>query len=352
MKNQLFTEKVLSRNILVLIFSLGVILSILLPNRSFANGDTTVITGKVYIYKSVDDTLSVIAQDGIIKFYKKNSNGNMILKAEASLDENGDYVATVIGTSDLYILVWPEDPVESDFVASYYPGWLDYESADAISTSEAVNGVIDYDWGAVGKEIVERPAGAQDNNIVSGTVSTSTPLIQDKVGDFVPMVYVLNGDDVLASAPVGTDGRYTLSFFGSGNYEIFSSIPGFASQSKYISTTNTRGDFNVNFNLDVYRGETETTPVNTVANNFSLNQNYPNPFNPTTKINFTLNVEGKVKLTVYNSLGKQVAALINDLMEPGTYDIPFSGNNLSSGVYYYTLQVGNHVETKRMSLIK
>lgn len=345
MKNQLFTNKVLKLKFLLFIFSLVMIFSIFHPNKSYSQTASTTLMGTVYVYRTPDDTLSVAAQNGVIKFFSIDNQGNTVLKATATLDQNGNYVAVVTGTQDLYAVLFPEDPINQDYVGSYYPGWVDFESADAISTTEAVNGVIDYDWGAVGKEIVERPSGSETYS-VSGKINALAPLSQD----LIPMVYLMSGENVIASAPVGADGRYTLSTFTKGNYEVFTSIPGFASQSKFVDLGTTRGD--INFNLDVYRGESVTSPVNSIADKFTLNQNFPNPFNPTTNINFTIPTTGIVKLTVYNSLGKEVSKLVNDLMEPGTYDIQFNAQNLASGIYYYTLQVGNSVVTKKMNLIK
>lgn len=345
MKNQLLTSRVLK--LLYCVFSLVLLFSIVLPNASLAQ--QTVVTGEVYVYTTPDDTLSLKAEDGIIKFYMLTSSGNLILKATATLDEDGKYYATVTGTQDLYAVIFPEDIDQSNFVASYYPGWLDFESADPIATT---NGdTIDYDWGAVGKEIVERPSAGAIINTVSGKVNIGAPFMKS---DFVPMAYLLgDNESVIASAPITMDGRYSLSFLGGGNYEVFTTVPGFASQSKYISVQErTKSDLTVDFNLEVYRGEVESTPVNTVADNFTLNQNYPNPFNPSTNISFIIPEMGLVKLTVYNSLGKEVSKLVNDLMEPGTYSILYNAHNLSSGIYYYTLQVGNNVVTKRMNLIK
>lgn len=344
MKNQLLTFRVLKFRTILVIFSLVMICALIRPNVSSGQTSTT-LKGTVYVYTSLDDTLSLIAHNGIIKFFTLDNQGNSVLKATATLDANGNYTAVVTGTQDLYAVLFPEDLDNSNFVGSYYPGWVDFESADPISTSEAVNGVIDYDWGAVGKEIVERPSGSETYS-VSGKISTLAPLSQD----LIPMVYLMSGENVIATAPVGIDGRYTLSTFTKGNYEVFASIPGFASQSKNVDLGTTRGD--INFNLDVYRGESITSPVSSIVDKFTLNQNYPNPFNPTTNISFTIPATGLVKLTVYNSLGKEVSRLVNDLMEPGTYDIQFNAQNLSSGIYYYTLQVGNSVVTKKMNLIK
>ncbi len=342
MKNLLLLHRVLRLKVIMIIFMLGLVFSVIRPNDSFGQ-TVTQIRGTVYVYQGLDDSLSVVAHNGTIKFFSLDALGIPVLKATATLDATGNYIATVTGTQDLYGVIFPDD-VGQDFVASYYPGWLDFESADPIS----VDGTpIDYDWGAVGKEIVERPSGVA-NYTVNGTINTTNPLATD----LVPMVYLMEGENVIATAPVGIDGHYNMNFVGSGNYEVFTSVPGYTSQSKYITAGNTRGDFNINFNLDVYRGESVTSPVNSVVDNFTLNQNYPNPFNPSTNINFTIPTTGIVKLTVFNSLGKEVSKLVNDLMEPGSYSVQFNAQNLSSGIYYYTLQIGNNTITKKMNLIK
>ncbi len=94
-------------------------------------------------------------------------------------------------------------------------------------------------------------------------------------------------------------------------------------------------------------------PISTeLPNNFSLKQNYPNPFNPATKISFDIPSGSDVKLTVYNSLGKEVQTLVNENLKAGKYEVTFNANNLSSGVYYYRLTAGEFNISKVMTLIK
>lgn len=89
-----------------------------------------------------------------------------------------------------------------------------------------------------------------------------------------------------------------------------------------------------------------------VPDKFLLQQNYPNPFNPSTKINFLLPANSFVKLTVYNSIGKEVSNLVNEKLSAGSYAFDFSGEMLTSGVYYYKLETENFSETKKMVLVK
>jgi hypothetical protein len=95
---------------------------------------------------------------------------------------------------------------------------------------------------------------------------------------------------------------------------------------------------------------------------FNLEQNYPNPFNPATKIQFTIVSAqsgsasgGNRQLTtvkVYDVLGREVATLVNEVKEPGTYTVEFDASSLASGVYFYRLQAGTFVETKKLLLLR
>ncbi len=86
--------------------------------------------------------------------------------------------------------------------------------------------------------------------------------------------------------------------------------------------------------------------------NFSLAQNFPNPFNPTTKISFSITDRSLVRLQVFDDIGREVAALVNQELSPGTYDKVFDGSGFASGVYYYTLTAGKDVLSKKMLLLK
>ncbi|HEX2786571.1 MAG TPA: T9SS type A sorting domain-containing protein [Ignavibacteria bacterium] len=86
---------------------------------------------------------------------------------------------------------------------------------------------------------------------------------------------------------------------------------------------------------------------------YELFQNYPNPFNPSTKIRFSVKRQtSNVKLLIYNSIGEFISELFNGNLLAGTYEVQFTANNLSSGIYYYTLITDNFKETKKMLLLK
>jgi predicted acyl esterase len=98
--------------------------------------------------------------------------------------------------------------------------------------------------------------------------------------------------------------------------------------------------------------DNNSTVETTNPTKFELSQNYPNPFNPNTVINYSVAKTEKVELRVYDMLGKEVQTLVNDLKNPGSYNVVFNAANLSSGVYFYRLTAGNFTDIKKMTLVK
>lgn len=95
----------------------------------------------------------------------------------------------------------------------------------------------------------------------------------------------------------------------------------------------------------------ETTPSAGPVR-YSLTQNFPNPFNPTTTIRYALLVRGHVTLSVFNTLGQQVATLIEGEQEAGYHEVKFDGSSLASGVYFYRLRAAGFNQTKKLLLIR
>jgi hypothetical protein len=108
-------------------------------------------------------------------------------------------------------------------------------------------------------------------------------------------------------------------------------------------------DFNGNFEYFELQNEVNVG----VPSQFELSQNYPNPFNPTTKINFSIPVDSKVTLNIYDITGKLVSTLINNEFRLASYyTMEFNASNFSSGTYFYTIRTDKFNETKKMILIK
>ncbi len=144
---------------------------------------------------------------------------------------------------------------------------------------------------------------------------------------------------------------------------VFTGVPEYMALKQYISMLHflnyksmgriaeATGD---NFVIDEEESLTET------IGSYNLSDNYPNPFNPSTKISYEIPELANVSLRVYDMSGREVSELVNQMQQPGRYDVIFNASSLSSGVYFYKLVVsssnpleaGEFVQTKKMILIK
>jgi hypothetical protein len=105
-------------------------------------------------------------------------------------------------------------------------------------------------------------------------------------------------------------------------------------------------DFNGSFEYS------KIVEVEIAPTKFTLRQNYPNPFNPSTSIQYTIASRQFVTLKVYDVLGKEITALVNEEKSAGSYNIEFNASHLATGIYYYQLRAGDYVKTKKMILLK
>lgn len=110
------------------------------------------------------------------------------------------------------------------------------------------------------------------------------------------------------------------------------------------------GGFNLNYLKFDLTSPSSVEPIS--INTYDLYQNYPNPFNPSTTIDFSIARPGSVTLTVFNALGKTVKKITNEYSAPGKYSVNFSGEDITSGVYFYKIQTKEFTKTLKMLLIK
>ena len=89
-----------------------------------------------------------------------------------------------------------------------------------------------------------------------------------------------------------------------------------------------------------------------VPTKYFLSNNFPNPFNPSTTLKYSIPKESAVIIKVYDILGKEIETLVNEEKPIGTYEVTWNAENLSSGVYFYCLQAGDFVQTKKLILLK
>jgi hypothetical protein len=113
-------------------------------------------------------------------------------------------------------------------------------------------------------------------------------------------------------------------------------------------SSSNRGFYAIKFAAEV----TSVEENHSISNDFILHQNYPNPFNPTTTIQYNVPKTSYVTLKIFNLIGQEVARLVNGIEEPGNKTVSFNANGLTSGVYYYRLQAGSFIETKKLLLLR
>lgn len=120
----------------------------------------------------------------------------------------------------------------------------------------------------------------------------------------------------------------------------------------YVTGTST-GLSGIDFLTVKYSQPIGITPIGTeVPEGFSLGQNYPNPFNPVTNVRIQMPKSGFVKLVVFDIAGKEVAVLVNENLSAGTYNVDFDASHLSSGTYFYRMDVNGFTDVKKMIVVK
>lgn len=89
-----------------------------------------------------------------------------------------------------------------------------------------------------------------------------------------------------------------------------------------------------------------------IPDKLKLEQNYPNPFNPTTKISWQSSISGRHSIKIYDVLGNAITTLVDEERPAGNYDISFNASRLASGIYFYKLQIGSYIETRKMIVLR
>jgi hypothetical protein len=158
----------------------------------------------------------------------------------------------------------------------------------------------------------------------------------------------------------GNFGSWSTIYYMVGNinsytdYEIIIEGTGSLYQAEYRIRAIDVGDHISGWSstVSIYFGQFGKINSGILQFEYQLSQNYPNPFNPTTTIDYSIESAGLITLKVYDMLGTEVASLVNEVKEAGSYSITFDASELPSGIYFYTLTSGSFMETKKLILLK
>jgi outer membrane protein assembly factor BamB len=321
---------------------------------------------------SIDDITEDNIPDAIISY---GNNGSLNMSVQGLNGTNGD----VLWTTDM------EDDKGKELLELPLPG----DSSDVIAAE--FFGRIHRLNGRTGAEVWAYSLGG-----LAAVIQMA--LIEDQSGDFIPEIliasFAANGLNCLSGADGSQLWAYPMDFqygvasmpdidFDGGDDVItgdqngtFYSISGkdgsLIFSKNYpgdrINSVNVMPSIDGNYSFELLAGTKNGKVVNLsggvdtvstgltvneiVPEEFQLFQNYPNPFNPNTKIEFKIPEIEIVRLKVFDILGREVTTLINKQMQPGNYTIDFDASELASGIYFYTLNVGENVLTKKMILLK
>ncbi|MCP4704511.1 MAG: T9SS type A sorting domain-containing protein, partial [candidate division Zixibacteria bacterium] len=111
------------------------------------------------------------------------------------------------------------------------------------------------------------------------------------------------------------------------------------------------------FTTDIMTGIGDDEHGSIIPDQFQLSQNYPNPFNPTTMIEYNVPTRSDVSIEIFNIVGQKIRSLVNETKMAGKYEVIWDGDDskgdrVSSGIYFYRFETDNHIETKKMLLLK
>ncbi len=159
------------------------------------------------------------------------------------------------------------------------------------------------------------------------------PFSQD---GWIQHTYALSNGVIIVRAAL--DGRVGYGFLESSEFNL-----------EYWRGHIAMGDYELRINML----QTTSVPLTgRMPSEFELCQSYPNPFNPSTKIQFSLPKATYVTLNIYNTLGQEVAQLLSQQMSVGTYTAEWNATGFASGIYYYRLETGSFVETKKLVFLR
>ena len=152
------------------------------------------------------------------------------------------------------------------------------------------------------------------------------------------------------------DGEYNLRIEGPDTLDLEWSIylnGSFLKTGDSLLVTSSIGQIvNVDFKSPIVISDASDDSESQIPSNYYLMQNFPNPFNPSTLIKYSIPEQTHVILKIFDMLGNEIRTLVNKEQHAGNYEVEFNASFLSSGIYFYTLQAGKYLQTRKLILMK
>ncbi len=275
-----------------------------------------------------------------VEIYSEDSNSveAPVLSQNIHFSEDQPVFVIAAGVSDTGAGISPM-AASPDF--RLYVGEINEEDVDENKVRiHFFNAIADVDYaGAVGFYPDQRPPVVIAEDIPFGFVSSGKTVSK---GNFE--VDAVSGPDLLRS--------FQLDLSESGGETIVGVFTGFSNPAVsdnglQLIYTNFSGE-----NRQADTGSAQEGQARHMPGQFEVEQNFPNPFNPVTQIQFSIPDQRDVRLDIYDLLGRRVQTLLNETRQAGIHRIEFDGSSLSSGVYFYRVQAGGEVHSRKMMLVK
>ncbi len=180
-----------------------------------------------------------------------------------------------------------------------------------------------------------------------------------RIGNYSGGYFDYEAPSTILSSAVGQWKEFTIPLAGNSTWQRTQVGDVSLSDINYVQIHADTWDYGFILYVDglTFTNPTDVKDLKQFPNSFALRQNYPNPFNPSTTIKYAIpeinpSSPFQVHLVIYDALGKMVKELVNEEKQPGNYSIVFNATNMSSGIYFYQLRVGDFLSTKKMVLLK
>jgi hypothetical protein len=223
--------------------------------------------------------------------------------------------------------------------------WKTYGEAPwIISSAQSVTGGYSVEGGGFASDVINTLTSTLEMHVSLAADSIVTFFVKSASANIADGV-AFSIDSVLMSYTSGyTDWALERDFLPAGTHTL---------QWTVSQLTDAPGKFWIdNIFFPSKSVVTEVAGHQDMPGEFALLQNYPNPFNPSTTIKYELPTPSEVRMSVYDILGREVSVLVNERQQAGYHEVKFDGNGLSSGVYFYRIEAGSFIQTRKLMLLR
>lgn len=287
-----------------------------------------------------DNNLPV--NSGYVKALHYDSTSYTITTIDSvQIQSNGNYLFSRIPPNISFdIMAFENDEDNLNFVPTYYPSTINWQNATEITLSNSGLSNIDV--------LVYRINNTGGPFHIAGHIYKQTQAVRPEVDGAI--IYAKIGDEFKAYSLTKSSGAYRIDSLPSGTFTLFAQRMGYNGQLKNVEITNFSKD-SIDFVFDNYLIGINNEGL-IIPESYWLGNSFPNPFNPSVTIKFGLPKTSLTRIIIYDMLGREILRLVNEELKSGNYSINWNASGFASGIYFYRIEAGDFVETKKMILLK